>query len=62
MQPRAQALVDPESTHRVGQLGQSRCPSHVELVPRRAVRKVGPRPDRPVAPTLVNRRPDGLAG
>ena len=25
--------------------GQSRCPSHVELVPRRAVRKVGPRPD-----------------
>ena len=25
--------------------GQSRCPSHVEMVPRRAVRKVGPRPD-----------------
>src|SRR5262249_35159161 len=25
--------------------GQSRCLSHVEMVPRRAVRKVGPRPD-----------------
>lgn len=25
--------------------GQSRCPSHVEMVPRRAVRRVGPRPD-----------------
>ena len=25
--------------------GQSRCPIHVDVVPRRAVRKVGPRPD-----------------
>jgi hypothetical protein len=46
MQPRAQALVDPGVTLTGSdRQGQSRCPVHVEVVPRRAVREVGPRPD-----------------
>src|SRR5207247_865756 len=34
-----------EDRRRAGWLGPVPCPSHVDAVPRRAVRKVGPRPD-----------------
>jgi len=46
MQTRAQAPADPgECSLRLGQMEPVACFIHVEVVPRRAVRKVGPRPD-----------------
>lgn len=45
MQTRAQAAGDPGESLRLGSTGPVACPVLADLVPRRAVRKVGPRPD-----------------
>jgi hypothetical protein len=44
-QTRAQAADDPGAALRLGSMEPVACSIHAEVVPRRAVRKVGPRPD-----------------
>jgi len=54
MQTRAQAAGDPGGTSPGRIAGPVACPSHVDAVPRRAVRKVGPRPDLTRSTHTVN--------